>query len=184
METAEATTTTKWSIDSSHSEISFRIKHLTIANVKGVFRDFKASINIEDGKFMTSDIDFSMNPASIDTNDEKRDAHLKGQEFFDVDKYKQITFKGTKYKKTGNDSSYELYGDLTIKGISKQVKLDVEFGGVKKDPWGKEKAGYQINGKIHRKDWGLTWNANLEEGGFLLSDEVKISCEIELIKQS
>jgi polyisoprenoid-binding protein YceI len=184
METAEAITKTKWNIDSSHSEISFRIKHLMITNVKGVFKDFKANISFEDGNFMTSDINFSMNPASIDTNDEKRDAHLKGSEFFDVDKYKQITFKGSKYKKTDNDNNYELYGDLTIKGITKQVKLDVEFGGIKKDPWGKEKAGYIISGKIHRKDWGLTWNTHLAEGGFLLSDEVKISCEVELTKQS
>ena len=184
METTAVSTKTKWGIDPVHSEISFKVKHLMITNVKGVFREFDASIYTTDEDFMTAEIDFWLNPASVDTGDEKRDAHLKSPDFFDVENHKQITFTGNTYEKVDNDGSYELYGDLTVKGITKRIKLDVEFGGVMKDPWGNEKAGFTLNGKINRKDWGLNWNAALEAGGVLVSDEVRISCEVQLVKQS
>jgi polyisoprenoid-binding protein YceI len=174
---------TKWVIDPVHSEISFKVKHLMITNVKGVFKEFDASIYITGEDFMTSEIDFRMNPASVDTGASDRDAHLKSADFFDVEKFKQISFTGNSYEAVDNDGSYKLYGDLIIKGISKQIKLDVEFGGVMKDPWGNEKAGFTISGKINRKDWGLNWNAALETGGVLVSDEVSISCEVQLVKQ-
>jgi polyisoprenoid-binding protein YceI len=177
------TTKVKWVIDPVHSEVAFIVKHLMITNVKGEFKEFDASIFTSGDDFMTSEIDFWMNPASIDTGDAKRDEHLRSPDFFDVEKYKQISFTGNTYEKVDNDGSYLLYGDLTVKGIKKQVKLQVEFGGVIKDPWGNEKAGFSINGKINRKDWGLNWNAALEAGGVLLSDEVRISCEIQLVKQ-
>ena len=183
METTAVSTKTKWGIDSVHSEIAFKVKHLMITNVKGVFREFDASIYTTNEDFMTAEIDFWLNPASVDTGDEKRDAHLKSPDFFDVENHKQITFTGNTYEKVDNDGSYELYGDLTVKGITKRIKLDVEFGGVMKDPWGNEKAGFTLNGKINRKDWGLNWNAALEAGGVLVSDEVRISCEIQLVKQ-
>ena len=182
MESTETPTKTKWIIDASHSEISFKVKHLMITNVKGVFKEFSASIYTTGEDFMTSEIDFSMDPASIDTRDAKRDEHLKSADFFDVENHKQITFVGNSYEKVDDDGSYELYGDLTIKGITNQVKLDVEFGGVMKDPWGNEKAGFTINGKINRKDWGLVWNTALESGGVLVGEDVRISCELELIK--
>ena len=134
--------------------------------------------------FLTAEIDFWLNPASVDTGDTTRDEHLKGADFFDIEKYKEISFIGNTFEKKDNDGSYELYGELTIKDITKQIKLGVEFGGVMKDPWGNEKAGFTINGKISRKDWGLTWNTILETGGVVVSDEVKISCEVQLIKQS
>ena len=175
---------TKWGIDPVHSEIAFKVKHLMITNVKGVFNEFDASIFTTGEDFMTSEIDFWMNPASVDTGAPDRDAHLKSADFFDVENYKQISFTGNTYEKVDNDGSYTLYGDLTIKGITKQIKLDVEFGGVVKDPWGNEKAGFTINGKINRKDWGLNWNAALEAGGVLVSEDVRISCEVELVKQS
>lgn len=174
----------KWGIDPSHSEIAFKVKHLMITNVKGVFKEFDASIYTTGEDFKTSEIDFWMNPASVDTGDSKRDEHLKSADFFDVENFKQISFLGNSYEEVDKDGSYELYGDLTIKGIKKRIKLDVEFGGVMKDPWGNEKAGFTINGKINRKDWGLTWNAALEAGGVLVGDDVSISCEVELIKQS
>ena len=180
----EANTKTKWGIDPAHSEIGFKVKHLMITSVKGTFNEFDASIYTTDENFMTSEIDFWMNPASVDTGDAKRDEHLKSADFFDVEHHKQITFVGNSYEKVDNDGSYELYGDLTIIGITKRVKLDVEFGGVMKDPWGNEKAGFSINGKISRKDWGLEWNAALETGGLLVSDEIKISCELQLVKQA
>ena len=175
---------TKWSIDPTHSEIAFKVKHLMITNVKGVFKEFEASIYTTGEDFMTSEIDFWMNPASIDSGVADRDAHLKSADFFDVENFKQIHFLGNTYEKVYNDGSYTLYGDLTIKDITRQIKLDVEFGGVMKDPWGNEKAGFSINGKINRKDFGLVWNATLEAGGVLVSDDVRISCEVELVKQS
>lgn len=175
---------TKWGIDSTHSEIAFKVKHLMITNVKGVFKEFEASIYTTGEDFMTSEIDFWMNPASVDTGVADRDTHLKSSDFFDVENFKQIHFLGNTYEKVDNDGSYALYGDLTIKDITRQIKLDVEFGGVMKDPWGNEKAGFTINGKINRKDFGLVWNATLEAGGVLVSDDVRISCEVELVKQS
>jgi polyisoprenoid-binding protein YceI len=175
---------TKWGIDTIHSEVAFKVKHLMISNVKGVFKEFDASIYTTGEDFMTSEIDFWLNPASIDTGAADRDAHLKSADFFDVENHKQITFIGDTYEKVDNDGSYTLWGDLTIKGITKKIKLDVEFGGIMKDPWGNEKAGFTVNGKINRKDWELNWNAALEAGGVLVGDEIKISCDIELIKQS
>jgi polyisoprenoid-binding protein YceI len=184
METAAVDTKIKWGIDPAHSEIAFKVKHLMITNIKGVFKEFDASIYTTGEDFMTSEIDFWMNPASVDTGDEKRDGHLKGVDFFDVEHFKEITFRGNSYENVDNDGSYELWGELTIKGITKKIKLDVEFGGVEKDPWGNEKAGFEINGKINRKDWGLEWNAALESGGVLVGDTVSISCEVQLVKQS
>jgi polyisoprenoid-binding protein YceI len=184
METAEVITKTKWGIDPSHSEIAFKIKHLAITNIKGTFKDFGATIYITEKKHMTSNIDVWINSASINTSDEKRDEHLKAADFFDVKNHKQITFVGTTYEKVDSDGNYTLYGNLTIKGITKQIKLDVEFTGVMKDPWGNEKMGFIINGKINRKYFGLNWNTALEAGGFLVSDQVSINCEIQLIKQA
>jgi polyisoprenoid-binding protein YceI len=175
---------TKWGIDPAHSEIGFKIKYLMITYVKGTFSEFDASIYTTDEDFMTSDIDFWLDPASISTGDEKRDAHLKSVDFFDVDNFKEINFIGDSYENVDRDGSYELYGTLTIKGIRKQIKLDVEFGGVMKDPWGNEKAGLTINGKINRKDWGLNWNTALESGGILVGEDVYISCNVLLTKQS
>ena len=175
---------TKWGIDPTHSEIGFKVKHLMITNVKGVFKEFDASIYTAGEDFMTSEIDFWMNPASVNTGVADRDAHLKSADFFDVENYKEIHFIGNTYEKVDDDGSYILYGELTIKDITRQIKLEVEFGGVMKDPWGNEKAGFTINGKINRKDFGLTWNAALEAGGVLVGEEVKISCEVQLVKQS
>jgi polyisoprenoid-binding protein YceI len=184
MKEQEVLTKTKWGIDPTHSEVAFKIKHLMITNVKGVFREYGASIYTTGEDFMTSEIDFWINPASIDTGDKKRDEHLQGADFFDVENHKQITFIGNTFEKVDNDGSFTLYGELTIKGFTKQIKLQVEFGGVMKDPWGNEKAGFAINGKINRKDWGLNWNAALESGGILVSDQVVINCEVQLVKQS
>ncbi|MGD0582597.1 MAG: YceI family protein [Bacteroidales bacterium] len=181
--TKEEPTKIKWIIDPVHSEIGFKVKHLMITNVKGEFKEFEASIYTTGEDFMTSEIDFWLNPASVDTGDTKRDEHLRSVDFFDVENHKQISFTGNTYEQVDGDGSYTLYGDLTIKGIKKQIKLDVEFGGVMKDPWGNEKAGFTINGKINRKDWGLNWNATLEAGGVLVSDDVRISCEVQLVKQ-
>lgn len=175
---------TKWNIDPIHSEIGFKVRHLMITNVKGFFKEFEASIYTTGDDFMTSEVDFWMNSASVDTGSPDRDKHIKSPDFLDVENFKQINFIGNTYEQVDNDGSYELYGDLTIKGITKRIKLDVEFGGVMRDPWGTVKAGITVNGKINRKDWGLNWNAALETGGVLVSDEVTISCDIQLVKSS
>jgi polyisoprenoid-binding protein YceI len=183
METASMTKI-KWGIDPAHSEIAFKVKHLMITNVKGVFTKYDADIVTTNEDFMTAEVDFWMDPSSVSSGSPDRDAHMRSPDFFDVENYKQITFRADSYESVDNDGSYELYGDLTIKGITKKIKLDVEFGGVVKDPWGNHRAGFTINGKINRKDWQLNWNTALEAGGFLVADDVYISCEIQLVKQS
>jgi polyisoprenoid-binding protein YceI len=173
----------KWGIDPAHSEIGFKVKHLMFTNVRGTFKEYDASVYTTGEDFMTAEIDFWLDPASVNTGDEKRDGHLRSVDFFDAEHFKEIHFVGNTYEVGASKGSYSVYGDLTIKGIKKQVKLDVEFGGIVKDPWGNEKAVFSINGKINRKDWGLNWNAVLETGGVLVSDDVWISCEVQLTKQ-
>jgi polyisoprenoid-binding protein YceI len=174
-------TETKWVIDPAHSEVAFKVKHLMISNVKGVFSEFQAEVLTDGDDFSSSRISFTMNPASINTGNPDRDGHLKSPDFFDVENYKEITFKADSLAKN-KDEEYTLNGGLTIKGITKPVSLDVEFGGFMTDPWGNQKAGFNINGKINRKDWELNWNAALEAGGVLVGEEVRISCEVELLK--
>ena len=172
----------KWVSDPSHSEILFKVKHLMITNVKGEFRKFKAEISADGDNFDALSAIATIDASSIFTNDDKRDAHLKSADFFDVENHKELSFKGTAFKKSGDVYS-QLKGLLTIKGVSKEVVFDVEFGGLNKDPYGNEKAGFSLNGKINRKDWGLNWNAALETGGVLVSDEVKISAEFQFVKE-
>jgi polyisoprenoid-binding protein YceI len=172
--------TTKWILDPSHSELTFKVKHLMITNVKGEFRKFNAEIAGDD--FTKAKISASVDATSISTNDYNRDTHLKSPDFFDTSTHNEILFSSTSIKKNGNED-YKLNGLLTIKGISKEVALDVEFGGINKDPWGNEKAGFALAGTISRKDWGLNWNAALETGGVLVSDEVKIGGELQFVKQ-
>jgi polyisoprenoid-binding protein YceI len=171
---------TKWSIDQAHSEIAFKVRHLMIANVKGVFKTFDASIYTNAKDFSTAEIDLWIDASSISTGDEKRDEHLKSADFFDVQNHNQITFTSSTIGKSDPDGNHELWGDLTIRGFTKNVNLNVQFGGVIYDPWGNERAGFTVTAKINRSDWGLNWNALIETGGFMVSDEVTISCEIEL----
>lgn len=172
---------TKWILDPTHSELNFRVKHLMITHVNGAFRVFSAEIDGED--FTRSAISASIDASSIFTNEDARDGHLKSPDFFDVETHPKIEFQGTSFKKE-SDETYLLTGNLTIKGVAKEVTLDVEFGGINKDPWGNEKAGFSISGKINRKDWGLNWNATLETGGLLVSEEVRISGEFQFVKKS
>jgi len=183
MQTTEVMTGIKWTIDLVNSQIGFKVKYLMFSKVRGNFKEFDASIYTTGDDFRSVEIDFWLNPASIDTGNTQRDAHLKNEDFFDVDKFKEINFTANTFAETDKEDNYELYGELTMKGIKKQIKLDVEFGGIIKDPWGADKALFSINGKINRKDWGLNWNAALETGGILVSDEVWIDCEVQLIKQ-
>ena len=174
------TNKTKWAIDQVHSEITFRVKHLMIAYVKGAFKKFDASIYTTAKDFITAEIDLWIDPSTITTGDARRDEHLKGADFFDVQNHKQITFTSSTIGKPGENGNRELWGELTMKGVTKKIKLNVEFGGILNDPWGNERAGFTVTGKINRSDWGLTWNTVMETGGLMVSDEVTISCEIEL----
>ncbi len=180
----ETLTRTKWAIDPVHSEFGFKVKHLMITNVKGVFREVEADVYTDGDDFHTAEIEVRINAASIDTNDEQRNAHLKSPDFFDVENHKHIIFIGRKLEKTRNENKYVLFGDLSIKGVIMPVELDVIFDGQIKDPWGAEKAGFSVTGEIRRKDWELNWNAALESGGVLVGDQVKINCDIELVKQT
>jgi polyisoprenoid-binding protein YceI len=175
--------TKNWAIDPMHSEVHFKIKHLMITNVTGSFNIFQAAITTEDEDFMKAKISFTADVASIDTGNEQRDGHLQSADFFDAAKYPQIKFEATKTENIDNDGSYDLYGDLTIRDVTKNIKLSVEFGGVVTDAYGNVKAGFSINGKINRKDFGLTWSAVTEAGGIVVSDEVKLIAEIQLIEQ-
>lgn len=177
------TTQTKWTVDRTHSEVAFKIKHLMISNVKGMFNTFEATIYTTSNDFSTADIDLWIDPSSISTGDLKRDEHLKSPEFFDVLNHRQITFISNTIGQPDEKGNHELWGELTMLGITKNIKLNVQFGGIIQDPWENEKAGFTVSGVIRRSDWGLTWNAPLEAGGVLISDEIKILCEIELINK-
>jgi polyisoprenoid-binding protein YceI len=172
--------TIKWTLDPAHSEVSFKVKHMMITNVTGLLTDYKVEAETASDDFTKTNVTFTARLNSISTGNEQRDTHLRSADFFDVDKYSDMTFKSTSFEKNGSD--FKLRGDLTIKDVTKPITLDVEFGGINKDPWGNTKAGFSVTGKLNRKDFGLNWNAALETGGVLVSDEVRIAAEIQLVK--
>lgn len=172
----------KWVADPAHSEITFKVRHMMITNVTGILREYTIVVTTEEDDFTDAEIFFTGKATSITTGNEQRDTHLRSAEFFEVEKNPEITFRSTSYRKSGGN--YKLSGDLTIRGITKPVTLDVEFGGVQKDPWGGTRAGFTVTGKINRKDFGLNWNTVLETGGVLVGDDVKINCDVELVKES
>jgi len=174
--------TTKWVIDKSHSKVQFDVAHLVISEVTGQFKSFDGSVLSDKPDFSDAKIEVSIDVNSINTDDEKRDGHLKGPDFFDANKYPKITFKSKSLKKV-NNNLYKLTGDLTMHGVTKEVVLDVQFNGIKNDPWGNTKAGFKVTGKINRNDFGLKYNAPLEGGGVLIGEEVNITCNLELLKQ-
>ncbi len=168
--------TTKWALDPTHSEVQFKVKHLMIANVSGDFKKFDAAVETTGEDFSTAKINFSADINSISTNNEQRDGHLKTGDFFEAEKYPQIKFESTKLEKVDAEN-YKLHGNFTMKGVSKAEILDVEFGGiVAKDPWGNTRAGFTINGKINRQDYGV--------GSIGVSDEVKLYSNMQFVKQA
>jgi polyisoprenoid-binding protein YceI len=173
---------TNWILDPSHSKVEFKVKHMMISNVSGHFNRFDAQVETEGEDFMTAKVVFTADIDSIDTGSEQRDGHLKSVDFFDAANFPQLKFVPTKYENVDNDGDYEVYGDLTIRGITKPVKLDVEFGGVIKDPWGATRAGFTVTGKINRKDFGLTWSGVTETGSLVVSDEVRLHVDLEFVK--
>ena len=166
---------TKWNLDPAHSEITFKVRHMMISNVKGEFKNFSIDLESADEEFKNVKANATIDTASINTNNTDRDNHLKSAEFFNAEAHPQITFETDSL----ND---EITGNLTINGVTKPVKLDVDFGGINVDPWGQTKAGFSFEGKIKRSDFGLNWNAALEAGGVMVSDEVKIAGELQFVK--
>ena len=175
--------TTKWKIDPTHSEFQFKVKHLMISTVTGYFKTFHLDVETETEDVQTpKSIVFSADIDSITTNNEQRDAHLKSSDFFHTEEHPQLRFYGKKYELT--DGTAKLYGDLTIRGITRPIMLNVEYGGLVVDLYGQTKAGFTVNGKISRKEFGLTWNGVTETGGIVVGDEIKLHADIQLIKQA
>ncbi len=174
--------TTKWAIDPTHSEVGFKVKHMMFTNVSGKFNIYDATITTENDDFQDAEFEFSAAIDSVDTGNADRDKHLKSADFFDGENNPKLTFRSSSFiKKEGEN--YQLSGDLTLNGTTNFVQLPVEFSGIMKDPWGNEKVGLNISGKINRKDWGLTWNSALETGGVLVSDEVRLNIALQLVKK-
>ncbi|WP_231490644.1 YceI family protein [Pedobacter sp. Leaf170] len=174
--------TTKWTLDPTHSELQFKVKHLMITTVTGNLKSFTAELTSEGDEFERAEISFNGDISSLDTGNTDRDNHLKSADFFDAEQFPAMSFKSSSMEKDGDD--YILKGDLTIKGETKPVKLTAEFGGIATDPWGNTKAGFTLSGKINRNDFGLTWNAALETGGVMVSEEVRILGELQFVKQA
>lgn len=171
-----------WKIDPTHSEVEFKIRHLMITNVTGYFGKYDATVESSNDDFTDAKINFEADVTSISTKNEQRDQHLQAEDFFHAAQYPKITFVSTGVTKVDSEE-YKVAGNLTIRGISKPVELTVEFSGIVKDPYGQTKAGFEIKGKINRKDYGLTYDAVTETGGVLLSDEVKLQAGVQLVKQ-
>jgi len=171
-------TLTKWTIDTAHSEITFKVKHLVISTVTGNFNTFDAAIETENEDFEDANITFEADINSIDTGNEDRDNHLKSDDFFNAEKHPKLTFVSKSFRKSGA-GEYRLIGDLTIRGTTKTVELAAEYGGTVQDPYGNTKAGFEINGKLNRKEFGLTWNAVTEAGSIVVSDEVKLNLNVQ-----
>lgn len=178
----EAAVKTNWIIDPTHSEVHFKVKHLVISTVTGTFKSFAGSMESENEDFQDAAIEFTLDVDSIDTNQEQRDGHLKSADFFDAVQFPKILFKSTSFKKVGDD--YELSGDLTVKNVSKPVKLNVEYGGRATDFYGNDKAGFEVSGKISRKEFGLTWDGITEAGAIVVGDEIKLQINVQFAKQA
>ena len=172
-----AVAATTWTVDKAHSNVDFSVRHL-MANVRGHFADYDGVI-VMDADPAKSSVEFTIQSKSIDTANEQRDTHLRSADFFEVEKYPAITFKSTAVKKTG-DNAYEVTGPLTMRGVTKVVTLPVTFLGEAKDPWGNLKGGFSLSTVLNRKDFGINWNKALDQGGFILGDEVKVEINLEV----
>lgn len=170
-----------WQIDSAHSHVNFTARHMMISKVRGSFETFSGTVNFDEENPTNTTVNIEVDLASVNTGEEQRDGHLKSPDFFDVANYPTMTFVSTRVEQI-DENNGRLYGQLSIKDITKEVVLDVEYAGVAKSPWGTESAGFSASGSINRKDWGLTWNQALETGGVLVGDKINIEIELELVK--
>lgn len=171
-----------WTIDTAHSEITFTVRHMMISNVRGQFERFTGTVDFVEENPAQSSVDVQIEAASINTKEEKRDAHLRSNDFLAADQYPYLTFK-SKRVEVVDENNGKIHGDLTIRDVTKPVVLDVEYSGMAKSPWGTMSAGFSATTKISRKQWGLEWNAALETGGVLVGDEIKINIELEIVQQ-
>jgi polyisoprenoid-binding protein YceI len=172
-----------WVLDPAHTTAEFSVRHMMFTTVKGYFTKLEGQINADLSDLTTGEISATIDAASVDTRDAQRDGHLRSADFFDVENHPKLTFKSYRIERTG-ENEYELVGDLTIRGVTKSVIWSLSFDGQGKNPWGQEVAGITAETKVNRKDFGLTWNAALEAGGWLVGDDVKIAIHAELIKQA
>ncbi len=172
---------TAWAIDTAHSEIHFKVKHMMVSTVTGAFNSFEGSVESDGDDFEGADIRFSADVNSINTNNEQRDAHLKSDDFFNAEQFPKLTFESTSFTKKSDDE-YRLVGNLTIRDITKEVELNVEYNGTAVDPYGNTKAGFEISGKINRKEFGLKWGAITEAGSVVVSEEVRLVLNVQLAK--
>ena len=173
---------TTWKLDPTHSEVQFKVKHLMITTVTGYFKTFDLEVETEGDDFTkASRIEFTADINSIDTNNQQRDTHLKSADFFHAEEHPQLRFDGKRYEASGDTA--KLHGDLTIRGVTKPITLNVDYGGTVTDPYGQTKAGFTLTGKVSRKEFGLLWNAVTETGGVVVSDEIRIHADVQLIKQ-
>jgi len=175
--------TTKWAIDTLHSEIQFKVKHLVISTVTGSFKQFDGEMVIDGDELENAKVQFEIEANSIDTNQEMRDNHLRSADFFETEKFPKISFESSAFKKL-TEEKYSLTGSLTIRDVTREVELDVEYGGSGKDAYGVIKRGFEVTGKINRKDFGLTYNALTEAGGLTIGEEIKLLANIQVSQES
>lgn len=179
----QASATTHWAIDPTHSEVHFKVKHLMVSTVTGSFNSYEGQVETQGDSFDNAHVSFSADIDSISTGVDQRDGHLKSADFFDAANYPKLTFTSTSFKKTGDDT-YDITGDLTIRGTTKSITLKAEYGGQMVDFYGNTKAGFELSGTIKRKEFGLSWDAVTEAGGIVVSDDVKLVLNIQIIKQA
>lgn len=173
---------TKWVLEPSHSEVTFKVRHMMISNVSGQFKKFDSSVETEGNDITTAKVRFTADVDSVSTNNEQRDGHLKSADFFDAASHPQVVFESTSMEKTGDDT-YKLHGNLTMRGTTKPVSFDVEHGGIMtNDGWGNVRTGFTVTGKLNRKDYGLHWSALTETGGLVVGDDVKFESHVEFVQ--
>ncbi len=172
-----------WQIDDAHSAIQFKVRHMMISSVRGVFESFHGTVDLDEANPENTTVDITVDVSSLNTRDKQRDTHLRSNDFFNAETEPDMRFKSTKVERTG-DATAKLTGDLTIRGVTHPVTLDVEYQGKAKSPWGTTSVGFTADGKLNRKDWNLNWNQALETGGWLVGDTVEIHAEVELVQQA
>jgi len=171
-----------WNIDAAHSEIGFKVRHMMITNVNGVFNSYTATMLANVADFSDAEISFEADIDSVNTRNEQRDGHLKSPEFFDMEKFPKVSFKSNSFTKTG-DGQYAMKGNFNMHGVEKEISMNVEFTGTVVDPWGQVKAGFEITGTLNRSEFGLTWNATSEDGSIVLDEVIKLALNVQMIKQ-
>lgn len=174
---------TTWTVDKAHSKVGFNVNYLVITDVQGYFKDYDAQITSNGDDFSTADIEIKINTSSIFTDNDKRDNHLRSDDFFNAEKYPQMIFKGKSMKKV-DEKKYKLIGDFTIRDVTKQIALDVIYNGMVKDPWGNTKAGFKVTGMIDRFDYNLKWDKTIETGSLIVGKEVELVIDLQLVKKS